>query len=231
MTNKPKINREGNKHAVSGYDICQTPPHAIEPLIPLLKRKQQLNPGMIIWESASGPEELLVKALNTHNFDVHATDLLMGPEYNFFAYDIHNVYKPNYNYAVQLTNVPFSIKYEWIEHSFELGFPFALLVPYETTFAAKFRKVAYRFHNAPWPIEKLTPERRINFKMPSTKWGVTEYNETKGKMVRRGDSAQMPVCWLTWGLNAGGYYNDFLLEYEIPMRNVRYNDDNTERGS
>ncbi len=217
MKNKPKTNRAGNKHTVSGYDICQTPPHALEPLLPLLA------PDWIIWESAAGPEHLLSQTLADAGFGVIATDLAVSEHWDFFTY------QPGL-WTIQITNPPYSIKYEWIERSFELGRPFALLVPYETTFAAKFRNVARKYHNKPWPIEKLTPERRINFKMPNTGWGVTEWNEEKMRMITRGDSAQMPVCWITWGLNAGDYYTEVLREYEIPMRNVKYNPDNTERG-
>lgn len=217
MKNKPKNNYKGDITRVSSYDVCQTPPHAIEPLIPLL------SPDWIIWESALGPEALLYNALIAADFEVWGSDLMYGEEYNFFTY------QPPI-WTVQVTNPPWSIKYEWIERSFELGRPFALLVPYETTFAAKFRNVARKYHNRPWPIEVLTPERRINFKMPNTGWGIEEWSEEKQRMVKRGDSAQMPVMWLTWGLSAGAYYEPYMLTCEVPMRNVRYNDDNTPKG-
>lgn len=227
--NKPKTNRAGNKQAVSGYDVCQTPPHALEPLLPLLKAKQKANPNMVIWESASGPEELLANALLKKGFNVHTTDLSMGERFNFFTYDITALGAFHGWYIVQLTNMPFSIKYEWLQRSFELGLPFALLAPYETTFASAFTEQANKYHLSPWPIEILKPERRINFKMPNTGWGITEWSEKKQKMVKRGDSAQMPTAWITWGLNAGAIYQPYITTYEVPMRNVRYNDDNTER--
>lgn len=214
--NKPKINRAGNISEVSGYDVCQTPPHALEPILPLL------SPEWIIWESAAGPEHLLSQALADNGFKVVPTDLAVNEDWNFFTFQPRQ-------WTVQITNPPWSIKYDWIARSFELGRPFALLVPYETTFAAKFRNVARLYHNRPWPIEGLTPERRINFKMPNTGWGVVEWDSSKGKLVKRGDSAQMPAMWLTWGLNAGDYYKSYMTTYEVPMRNVRYNDDNTEK--
>ncbi len=217
--NKPKTNRAGDIKRVSGYDVCQSPPHSIEPLLPLLA------PDWIIWESAAGPEMLLVNALVKAGFETIGTDLAYPAQSNFFDPRL----PLEFDWTVQVTNPPWSIKYEWIAHSFELGRPFALLVPYETTFAAKFRDVARLYHNNPWPIEVLTPQRRINFKMPNTQWGVTEWDEVKQETVRRGDSAQMPTMWLTWGLNAGEYYPEYMKTYEVPMRNVRYNDDNTER--
>lgn len=214
--NKPKINRKGDTTAVSGYDICQTPPHALEPLLPLL------DTNWTIWEPMAGPERILARTLRKHGFTVVDTDLLDGDEYNFFTY------QPEH-WTMLLTNTAFSIKYDMLEHAFSFGRPIAVIVPYETTFAAKFRNVARLYHNKPWPIEVLTPERRINYKMPNTGWGVEEWSDEKQKMVKRGDSAQMPTMWLTWGLNAGAYYNQYLHTYEIPMRNVRYNADNTEK--
>lgn len=214
--NKPKTNRAGDTKRVSGYDVCQSPPHSIEPLLPLL------SPDWIVWESAVGPEGLLRDALLANGHTLITSDLMYGDRYNFFSF------QPSI-WTVQITNPPWSIKYEWIARSFELGRPFALLVPYETTFAAKFRSVARHYHNNPWPIEVLTPERRFNFKMPELGWGTLVYDEKQDKMVMRGDSAQMPTMWLTWGLNAGAIYPEYIKSYEVPTRSVRYNDDNTER--
>lgn len=214
--NKPKNNYAGDITRVSSYDVCQTPPHAVEPILPLL------SPDWLVWESAVGPERLLYMSLFENGVDVIGTDLMHGEQFNFFTY------QPS-QWTVQVTNPPWSIKYEWIEHSFKLGRPFALLVPYETTFAAKFRNVARLYHNKPWPIEVLTPERRINYKMPNTGWGVEEYDPIKDKMVKRGDSAQMPTMWLTWGLNAADHYPEYIRTYEVPMRSVRYNPDNTPK--
>jgi len=214
--NKPKTNRVGSTKKISGYDICQTPPHAIEPLLPLL------SPDWTIWESAHGPEFLLADALIAHGHNLVMTDLADGDYYNFFTYQ-------PLRWTVQITNPPWSIKYPWIKRSFELGRPFALLVPYETTFAAKFRNLAVRYHNKPWSIDVLIPERRINFKMPNTGWGVVEWNDEKQDFVKRGDSAQMPVAWVTWGLNAKGMYPSYMNTYAVPTRSVRYNDDNTTK--
>lgn len=226
MKNKPKQSRPVDTHKVSQMDICQTPPHALEPLLPLLEHKALYNKNLLIWESAEGPERLLSNALRKHGFDVHGTDLLTGT--NFFEYNPHDEIGYEGEYIVQVTNPPFSSKYKWIERSFELGFPFALIVPYETTFAAEFRQLFTAFNNAPWPIEVLSPERRINFKMPIMGWGIKVWDEIKNRMVSKGESAQMPTVWLIWGLNAVNYYTDPLHTYYVPMRNVKYNEDNTE---
>jgi hypothetical protein len=213
---KPKTNRSGITSKVSGYDVCQTPPHALEPLIPLLYRFQT------VWESAAGPERLITNALVEARMVVINSDLADDPPVDFFTND------PEV-WDVQVTNPPWSIKYQWIRRSLELGKPFALLVPYETTAAAVFQELAKKYHNKPYPIEALAPERRVNFKMPDKGWGKLEWDEKKGKEVMRGDSAQMPTIWLTWGLKAASYYEPYLTTYAIPMRKVKYNDDNTEK--
>jgi len=216
--NKPKTNNAGDVTKVSAMDVCQTPPHAIEPLLKYIPQ------DWIIWESASGPEELLVKAFLSHGYQVVSSDLMHGEIYNRFSY------KPKF-YNIEVTNVPFSIKYDWIAQAFADGKPFAVLVPYETTFAADFMTLAEKYHLQPWPIEVLSPERRINFKMPNMGWGIEVWDEKKGKMVKKGDSAQMPTMWLTWGLNVWKHQTEAFVTYRVPMRSVKYNDDNTEKES
>lgn len=213
--NKPKTNRAGDTEKVSQMDICQTPPHALEPLYPHLERMG----FKLIWESAVGPERLLQIALVEHGYRVIGTDLLNGDQYNRF------IYKPK-EYDIEITNVPFSIKYDWLEKAFEDGKPFAFLVPYETTAAKDFKLLHKKYNRRPYTIEKLSPERRINYKMPNLGWGVTVWDEKKQKMVRKGDSAQMPTAWLTWGLEVWQVRDDFLLEYDVPMRAVRYDQHN-----
>lgn len=196
---KPKANNKGDTHKVSQMDICQTPPHALEPLYPYLKKE------WIVWESACGPELLIVKTLEDNGFTVLASDLMYGKNQNFFLYE------PIQKYDIQITNMPFSIKYEWLKKSFEYGKRFALLAPYETHAAAAFHKLAKKYHNKPYPIEVLTPERRINYKMPNKGWD---------------SSAQMPTCWITWGLDIYKQIDEAFLIYQVPMRSVRYDSDN-----
>jgi len=190
--NKPKENKKGSLERVSGFDICQTPPYALDCIRPYIYADVEIKHPTgkhfghdiyrqaRVWESAAGPELLLVHALRDEGFEVYATDLLYGEQYNFFTCDI-----PNVDYHI--TNPPYSIKYEWLARAFEISIPFALLVPYETTFAAKFQRLFHQYHEQPWRIEVISPERRINFKMPDKGWS--------------GAGAQMPTCWVTWGLH------------------------------
>lgn len=226
MANKPKTNRAGDKNKVSSMDVCQTPPHAIEPLLPYIPQ------NWVVWESAVGPERLLQKAFESYGYSVIGTDLMYGEEYNRFNYrpvspDPSTGYEALYD--IEVTNVPFSIKYEWIAEAFAAYMPFALLVPYETTFAADFHNIAKQYHRKPWAVEVLSPERRINFKMPNMGWGIKVWSEEKQKFVKKGDSAQMPTMWLTWGLEVWKHREESFLTYQVPMRSVKYNDDNTPK--
>ncbi len=204
MANKPKTSNAGNINKVSAMDVCQTPPHALDPLY------QYLSKDITIWESACGPEEILVNALCNNGYSVHATDLMYGKCYNRFTY------KHGLTRWIEVTNMPFSIKYKWLEQSFSDGMPFALLAPYETTAAAAFMTLAKRYHFNPWPIEILAPERRINYKMPNKGWD---------------SSAQMPTCWITWGLNINATLSPNLYTYYVAMRSVEYDDNNIEKES
>lgn len=217
MANKPKKAREINTKKVSGFDVAQTPAHAIEPLIPLIPKE------WVIWESAAGPEQLLLNAFSLADYHNIGTDLLYDERHNYFTY------VPDFHYDIEITNVPFSLKYKWIERAFERKHRFAFIVPYETTAAAVFQKLAAKYHNQPWAIEVLAPERRINFKMPEMGWGKYVYDEKRRKEVWRDTGAQMPTIFLTWGLNAKIHYQMYIDTYAVPMRNVKYDESNTER--
>lgn len=197
--NKPKNNDNSPDR-----DNCETPPHAIEPLLPYIPK------DWIIWESAYGSSMLLVKAFRERGYTVIASEA--GDD--FFKYFPAT-------YTIQVTNPPFSKKYAWLERSFELSRPFALLLPYESTFAGRFQKLFRAYNNKPWRIQVLSPERRINFKMPRLGWG--KYVEKNGKRVWKATSAQMPTMWLTWGLEVD--QNEYLETFYVPMRKVEYTHD------
>lgn len=212
--NKPK-----NNYSPGGQDVMQTPPHALEPLLPLL------SPDWTIWESAVGPERLLMKRLELLGFTVIGTDISLSPVFDYFTY------QPK-AWTVQITNPPYNARdrYNWIKRAFELGRPWALLMPYETSFASRFRVLAAQYHNKPWSIDILVPERRVSYKTPNYGWGTLVYDESKDQMVMKGDSAQFPSAWFTWGLNAGSVHpkSDFQM-YNVPMRSVKYTEDNMEK--
>lgn len=147
---KNKTNRTGDEYVPQGYDSCQTPPEALDPLLPYLPREWRL------WEPASG-EGLLVDAFYDAGFStVRASDILTGQ--NFFQFEPAA-------WDALVTNPPYSIKYKWLERCYALGKPFALLLPVETL-GAKTAQTLFREHG----IEIIFMDQRVNFKMPYAGW-------------------------------------------------------------
>lgn len=166
---KPKVNRAANAGKSNSYDQCQTPAYALDPLLP------HLDKAWSIWEPAAG-EGLLADTLRQANLWVLASDILTGR--NFFEWE------PMVLWDAQITNPPYSLKFPWLERSYALGKPFALLLPVETIGAATAQKLFRKFG-----VEVIYMDKRINFKMPNKGW--------------EGSSAQFPTAWFTWGLNIG----------------------------
>lgn len=145
---KPKINRVGDQYVPQGFDACQTPAYAVDPLLPYL------DSHWSVWEPACG-EQLLVEALYDSGFKtVIGTDLLSGT--NFFDFE------PAHQWDCIVTNPPYSIKYPWLERCYALEKPFALLLPVETL-GAKTAQIFFRSKG----LEIVFLDQRINFKMPN----------------------------------------------------------------
>lgn len=166
--------KRDNKAAVSAeidkarpFDHCQTPPYALDPLIPYL-------PKAAIWEPAAG-EGYLVEGLYDAGFNVVQSRIEDGQ--NFFDYE------PD-DWQAQVTNPPYSVKYQWLERSYQLGKPFALLLPVETLGAQSGQNLFRQYG-----LEIVFLDKRVDFKMPNAGW--------------QGGGSQFPVAWFTWGLKIG----------------------------
>ena len=142
---RPKTNLKN----IPERDRCQTPGYALDPLIPYLLD------GITVWEPACG-EGYLVRELEQSGRKVIATDLLHGEDY--FQHD------PGH-YDVQITNPPYSIKYEWLERAYRNEKPFALLLPIDTLGSGTAQKLFKRYG-----LELLLLNTRVAFKMPNTGW-------------------------------------------------------------
>jgi hypothetical protein len=169
---KPKLNRAGDAKESKGFDRCNTPPYALDPLLPYIRRE------WVVWESAAGTGNLY-EALAPHVCGIIGTELRtedIGDEIqggrNFFDWQPRA-------WDVLITNPPYSIKFDWLERCYALGKPFALLVPVETIGAQAAQRQMERYG-----CELLLLNRRVNFEMPSKGW--------------EGGSAQFPVLWLCW---------------------------------
>ncbi len=159
---KPKQNNKGG-----ALDNCYTPPHALLPITHHLLR----GPKQEIWESAPG-ELFMVEAICNQLPGVVVT---YGDK-DFFTW------QPD-RWSMQITNPPYSRKFEWLRRSYALGKPFALLLPVESIGAKQGNTLIAEFG-----AEFILFTKRINFHMPN-----------KGYE----GSAQFPVLWWTYGLNLG----------------------------
>lgn len=149
-------------HKSDPRDRCYTPAYALDPLLPYL-------PAGMVWESAAGSGHM-VRALKAAGREVYASEIERGE--NFFTHT------PPAACAVQVTNPPYSSKYHWIERSYALGLPWALLLPLETLGAWSAQK-HFRKHG----VEVLILNKRVNYYMP-----------VKGIE----GSANFPSAWFCW---------------------------------
>lgn len=150
----------------SKFDELYTPEYAIYPII------DKLDKHKIIWECCYGTGQLK-KHLTKNGFNV-----VGDPNIDFF--------KNTVDCDIIVTNPPFSLKRKMIERAFELGKPFAFLVPLTILEGKKSMEL---FNNK--NIEIIIPSKRIDF-------------------MDKGSSNWFCVIWLTYGLNIGkqiSYYN------------------------
>lgn len=146
----------------------QTPPHAIWPLLDYLPKH------WTIWESACG-SGYLVEELQKHGYKVKWSDIERDTKEDFFTYS------PRAGFDCQVTNPPFNIKNDWLRRSYELGKPFALLLPLEAL-AQKDRQAMYRKYG----LEIIIPNNRYLFETPNVS-----------------SSAWFDTAWFCWQLGIG----------------------------
>lgn len=141
-------------------DEFGTPKIAINCLLPYL------NKGDIIWECAWGGGSL------AQHFKEEGFKVVGKSSDNFF--------KTNKECDCIITNPPYSKKYEFLKRCYEIGKPFALLMPLTTLEGIK-RGELFRKYG----IQLIIPNRRINFITPSGK----------------GSGSWFATAWFTFGLN------------------------------
>jgi hypothetical protein len=144
-------------------DEFGTPKEAIEPLLPYLKK------DWVIWECAWGGGSL-AKHLRKKGFKV-----IGKKEVNFLDNNILSIESD-----CIITNPPYSRKEEFLQKCFEIGKPFALLMPL-TALEGKKRGELYRRYG----IQLIIPNKRINFETPSGK----------------GSGSWFQTAWFCWKLN------------------------------
>ena len=146
MSQKPKLKQQGHS------DIFQTPDWPIDILSTYIGDHKK------IWECASGKGNIK-KRLEHHGHDVVGTDIMGG-------FDFLSPLLPPPDYDCIVTNPPYSIKDKWLERCYDLGKPFALLMPITALGEGKRFKI-YQHHG----IELLMLPKRVDFETPSGKQG------------------------------------------------------------
>jgi hypothetical protein len=141
-------------------DDWQTPPHALEPLLPWLK------PDWLIWEPCAGKGNL-VKALRERNFNVFASDKKNGR--NFLKLPRSGPKREEMEfitaaYDCVVTNPPYSLKLEFLTRAYELQKPFAFLMPL-FTFEGPNRQALFEKHG----LEVILIDKRVEFEPPPGK--------------------------------------------------------------
>lgn len=162
---KPKSNTKNQPEK----DRCQTPHYALDPILPYISK------NWVIWESACGDGQIVDKLRIEGYTKIIASDILGGVDY--FSWEPEN-------YNMQLTNPPYSMKYEWMKQACHNGKPFALLMPSDSMFSESGINLITKYD-----IEIIIVYPRINFKMPNKGYS--------------GSGAQMSTAWFCRGLNIG----------------------------
>lgn len=162
-----------------GSDNFQTPPW---PVISLLNVIGSQLTDSVIWDPCMG-EGLLIETLNDNSLTALGTDEITGT--NFL------IDESPYEFDAIITNPPYSKKDQFIQRCYELGKPFALLMPL-TALEGKKRLPMYKENG----MQLCLLPKRVNFKTPSGK----------------GSGAWFATAWFTHGFNLPNDIN-YLEEY------------------
>jgi hypothetical protein len=158
------VNSKKPKPMMNGHtDEIYTPEYALNPLLPFIKKFK------VVWECAWG-EGALATHLKKSGFDV----MKKGDDF------INDIYMSGAeDVDIIITNPPYSKKDEFLKRAYELGKPFAFLMPLTTLEGIK-RGALFKKYG----LQLIVPNRRINFITPNG-----------------GSSSWFATAWFTWGLN------------------------------
>ena len=137
------------------YDNLYTQEEAIKFLCDNIK----LSNIKLVWECASGNNNIS-NYLNKIGINVISTDI--EQEIDFLESD--------YNCDMIITNPPYSLKNKFLKRAFDLGKPFAMLLPL-TTLESSVRNDLFRDKK----IQVLIPNKRFDFTGKKNCWFATAW--------------------------------------------------------
>lgn len=152
-------------------DELYTPEFAVLPVLEFLKK------GSTIWCPFDDESSNFVKILKSCGYNVIFTHKNKGENFLKVEKEYNNIYKigsklinlEKIDYIV--SNPPFSIKNEILKKLYELGKPFAMLLPL-TALEGVFRNNLYKKYG----LEILVLDKRINFlEQKKSNWFNTSY--------------------------------------------------------
>lgn len=130
-------------------DIFQTPAWPVLSLLPYIPIEWK------IWEPACGKGQL-VNTLLSAGYETIGTDIQDGFD---FLDDLSAIGR---DFDCIITNPPYSTKDKWLTRCFEIGKPFALLLPI-TALGEQYRVQLYRQHG----IQIVLLPERVHFETPT----------------------------------------------------------------
>ena len=125
------------------FDEVYTPSYAVDPIVPYLPKDK------VIWECTDYGASKITTYLRESGYTVISTS---KAEFDYL------VDTPDFDYDIVVTNPPYSLKDKFLERSYELGKPFALLLPITSLEGIK-RSRMYDTNG----IEVMVLDRRVNF--------------------------------------------------------------------
>lgn len=128
-------------------NIYYTPDYAMDYIYDAIKEFPR------VWEPCCG-EGHMVRYLENRGHTVIGTDISMGEEYNLWTYE-----PPKDSYDIIVTNPPFQKKKKTMLRLFELGKPFAILMPTVALDSNPLRKMLKKYGQ----YGILIPNRTINY--------------------------------------------------------------------
>ena len=137
------------------YDNLYTQEEAIRFLCDNIK----LPTGSKVWECASGTNKIS-NYLNKIGINVITSDIESGVDF----------LGSNYECDAIITDPPYSLKNVFLKRAFELGKPFAMLLPL-TTLESAVRNELFRDKN----IQVLIPNKRFDFTGKKNCWFATAW--------------------------------------------------------